>query len=238
MTNKLVVANFKMSMDTSDVNNYLKDIATLDNKNVVICPTSIYLPYFLKKKFEVGLQNVYKEDLGAYTGEISPKQAYSIGVRYVILGHSERRQYFKETNVFVNEKIKACLKNNLKVILCIGETKEERDLLKTKRILKKQIVSCLKDLKSIQNVVIAYEPIWSIGTNITPTNAEIEDAITFIKDVVWELFEAKIKVLYGGSVNENNIKSLNSINNVDGFLVGGASTNYSKFKKIIKEVTE
>ncbi len=238
MTNKLVVANFKMSMDTSDVNNYLKDIATLDNKNVVICPTSIYLPYFLKKKFEVGLQNVYKEDLGAYTGEISPKQAYSIGVRYVILGHSERRQYFKETNEFVNEKIKACLKNNLKVILCIGETKEERDLLKTKRILKKQIVSCLKDLKSIQNVVIAYEPIWSIGTNITPTNAEIEDAITFIKDVVWELFEAKIKVLYGGSVNENNIKSLNSINNVDGFLVGGASTNYSKFKKIIKEVTE
>ena len=238
MTNKLVVANFKMSMDTSDVNNYLKDITTLDNKNVVICPTSIYLPYFLKKKFEVGLQNVYKEDLGAYTGEISPKQAYSIGVRYVILGHSERRQYFKETNEFVNEKIKACLKNNLKVILCIGETKEERDLLKTKRILKKQIVSCLKDLKSIQNVVIAYEPIWSIGTNITPTNAEIEDAITFIKDVVWELFEAKIKVLYGGSVNENNIKSLNSINNVDGFLVGGASTNYSKFKKIIKEVTE
>ncbi len=238
MTNKLVVANFKMSMDTSDVNNYLKDIATLDNKNVVICPTSIYLPYFLKKKFEVGLQNVYKEDLGAYTGEISPKQAYSIGVRYVILGHSERRQYFKETNEFVNEKIKACLKNNLKVILCIGETKEERDLLKTKRILKKQIVSCLKDLKSIQNVVIAYEPIWSIGTNITPTNAEIEDAITFIKDVVWELFEAKIKVLYGGSVNENNIKSLNSINNVDGFLVGGASTNYSKFKKIIKEVTK
>ena len=238
MTNKLVVANFKMSMDTSDVNNYLKDIATLDNKNVVICPTSIYLPYFLKKKFEVGLQNVYKEDLGAYTGEISPKQAYSIGVRYVILGHSERRQYFKETNEFVNEKIKACLKDNLKVILCIGETKEERDLLKTKRILKKQIVSCLKDLKSIQNVVIAYEPIWSIGTNITPTNAEIEDAITFIKDVVWELFEAKIKVLYGGSVNENNIKSLNSINNVDGFLVGGASTNYSKFKKIIKEVTE
>ena len=238
MTNKLVVANFKMSMDTSDVNNYLKDIATLDNKNVAICPTSIYLPYFLKKKFEVGLQNVYKEDLGAYTGEISPKQAYSIGVRYVILGHSERRQYFKETNEFVNEKIKACLKNNLKVILCIGETKEERDLLKTKRILKKQIVSCLKDLKSIQNVVIAYEPIWSIGTNITPTNAEIEDAITFIKDVVWELFEAKIKVLYGGSVNENNIKSLNSINNVDGFLVGGASTNYSKFKKIIKEVTE
>lgn len=237
MGKKIVVANLKMSMNTSDINIYLKSIKNLNNKNVVICPTSIYIPYFLKQHFYVGIQNVYKEDLGAYTGEVSPLQAYTMGVRYVILGHSERRNYFKETNELINEKIKACLKNNLKVILCIGESKEEKDLLKTKRVLKKQLVTCL-DGVDIKNVIIAYEPIWAIGTKVTPTNLEIGDTISFIKDVVYELKSDTIKVLYGGSVNEKNIKELNTISNVDGFLVGGASTDFNKFKVIIEEVTE
>ena len=236
MAKKIVVANLKMSMTTSDVNMYLKKIKDLDNKNVVICPTAIYIPYFLKQNFYVGIQNVYKEELGAYTGEVSPLQAYTMGIRYVILGHSERRNYFKETNDLINEKIKASLKNNLKVILCIGESKEEREMLRTKRVLKKQLLTCL-DGVDIKNVIIAYEPIWAIGTRVTPTNTEIENTISFIKDVVLELKHENIKVLYGGSVNEENIKQLNTISNIDGFLVGGASTKYDKFKIIIEEVT-
>ena len=237
MGKKLVVANLKMSMTTSDVNNYLKKVCSLNNRSLIICPTAIYIPYFLKQSFAVGIQNVYKEDLGAYTGEISPLQAYTMGVRYVILGHSERRNYFKETNEMINEKIKASLKNSLTVILCIGETKEERDLLKTKSILKKQLLTCL-DGVDIKNILIAYEPVWAIGTKVTPANNEIEDTINFIKDVVWELKEEHVSVLYGGSVDDSNIQKLNTIRNVDGFLVGGASTHYDKLKRIIEEVTK
>lgn len=230
---KLVVCNFKMNLNASDINEYLKEVK-VDNNNFVVCPTSLYIPYFLNNKYKVGIQNVYYEDKGAYTGEVSPSQAYSMGVNYVILGHSERREIFKENNSLINLKINGCLKNNLKVILCIGESLTEKSMHKTKEVLKKQLKECLKDIK--EEVIVAYEPIWSIGTNKTPTKKEIEETINYIKEVVIDLTDINPKVLYGGSVNEKNIVTLNKINNIDGFLIGGASIKIDSINKIIKEV--
>lgn len=239
MANKrIVIGNLKMSMSTSDVNAYLKDISKLENKQVVICPTSLYIPYFVKHGFYVGIQNVYKENSGAYTGEVSPSQAYTMGIRYALVGHSERRNYFKETNELINEKVKACLNNKLKVVLCIGESAEEKSMLRTNRVLKKQLMTCLDGIKDIKNIFIAYEPIWAIGTNITPTNDEIRTVVSYIKQVVYDLTNEDVAVLYGGSVNDKNINTLNKIDNIAGFLVGGASTDYKKFKTIIEEVTK
>lgn len=239
MANKrIVIGNLKMSMSTSDVNAYLKDISKLENKQVVICPTALYIPYFVKHGFYVGIQNVYKENSGAYTGEVSPSQAYTMGIRYALVGHSERRNYFKETNELINEKVKACLNNKLKVVLCIGESAEEKSMLRTNRVLKKQLMTCLDGIKDIKNIFIAYEPIWAIGTNVTPTNDEIRTVVSYIKQVVYDLTNEDVAVLYGGSVNDKNINTLNKIDNIAGFLVGGASTDYKKFKTIIEEVTK
>lgn len=235
---KLVVGNLKMNLDLDQIASYLEIInEEVHSPHVVICPTSIYIPYFLSHDYRVGIQNTFLADEGAYTGEISPKQADSMGIAYTILGHSERRMYLKETDDFINKKIIAALKNYMRVIVCVGETLEERKMLKTDRVIKREITNALRGLtkEQLDNVVIAYEPIWAIGTNQTPTNKDIEDMINYIKLLVESYFNyPNIKVLYGGSVNEKNITELNKIKNLDGYLVGGASTNTEKFLKIIE----
>lgn len=237
MENKLIIANHKMNMDAKEVNNYLKELGKIDNRNVVICPASIYIPYFLKKKFKVGIQNTFIHDKGSYTGEISPKQAKSLGVSYTILGHSERRIYLDETDTFINKKVLEALNNKLKVILCIGETLEEKNMLKTDRILKRQVINALRDVEQIDNVIIAYEPVWAIGTGVVPTSSEISSTISYIKTIIDNLYpDNNVKIIYGGSVTEKNIKSLNKIKEVDGFLVGGASLDTKAFLKIIEVV--
>ena len=220
---KLIVDNLKNYMDAHDTAVYLKQIDKIEN--VVICPSNIFIPYFLNKKFEVGIQNIYLNDKTC-TGEITAKQAKSLGISYAIIGHSERRTNFIETNIVVNHKIKEALKNNLKVILCIGETLEEKQNNKTIEVLKKQINECLKDIN--EEVIIAYEPIWAIGTNIVPTVSEIENNISKIKEIV------NTKVLYGGSVNSSNIFEIIKV--TDGVLVGKASTDVVEFLKIIEVV--
>ena len=236
MNNKLVVANLKMNMTVSDVSNYLKVINKEINTNsVVICPTSIYIPYFLQHGYKVGIQNTFYESEGEYTGEISPMQASLMGVRYTIVGHSERRIHFKENDLMINKKIKEAIKYNLRVILCIGETEEERSLLRTNRVLKRQIVHALRDLEPdmFSNVIIAYEPV--LENNKILSNKDINDAILFIKDIVKTNFGYdNMKVLYGGNVNEKNIKKLNKIESVNGYLVGGSSLNPKKFLSIIE----
>ena len=237
MENKLIIANHKMNMDAKEVSVYLKELGKIDNKNLVICPTSIYIPYFLKKKYKVGIQNTFIHESGSYTGEVSPKQAKSLGVSYTILGHSERRSYLDESDTLINKKLLEALNNDLKVILCIGETLEERNMLKTDRILKRQVINALRDVELIDNVIVAYEPIWAIGTGIVPTNKEISSTISYIKTIIDNLYPGNnVKIIYGGSVNDKNIKELNKIKEVDGFLVGGASLNTKTFLKIIEVV--
>lgn len=242
MHNKIIVANLKMDMDVKDVSNYLKIINDkIDDKNIIVCPTSIYMPYFLKQKYQVGIQNIFFESKGAFTGEVSPKQIKSIGVNYAIVGHNERRIYFNETDSIINKKVKACLDNKIKVILCIGETKEEHYMLKTNYVLKKQINRALNDIdnKYFHNILIAYEPGWAIGTGIVPKNKEIEDTIKYIKSIVNDNFNYQdIKVLYGGSINEKNINKLKNIDNISGYLIGEASTNANTLLNIIEVIQE
>jgi len=236
-TNKIVIGNFKMNMLFEDIEEYIRIIkGNINSNNVIICPTSIYISYFLKQDYKVGIQNVFNEDKGSYTGEVSSQQAKSMGIDYVIVGHSERRIYFKEEEI-INKKILAIEKNNMISILCIGETIEEKLMFKTEEKLKKQIVSALNNVEKFDNIIIAYEPVWAIGTNKIPSVEDISKIAIYIKQVVNEIYEYKsIKVLYGGSVNKKNINEINKINEIDGVLVGNASTNAEEFLNIIEVV--
>lgn len=237
MANKIIVGNIKMNMRFGELANYINQFKSIKNKNLIICPSYIYIPYFLNYDFNVGSQNVCSDNDGNYTGEVSAKQLASIGVRYTIVGHSERRIKLNETDSDINKKIKSSINSKLKVILCIGETEEENKLLKRDKVLKKQIRDALFDIKDLSNVIIAYEPIWSIGTNKIPSNIELENVITYIKELVYDMYKSDIKVIYGGSINEKNIMSLNTLKNLDGFLIGSASINPNQFIEIINKIS-
>ncbi len=236
---KIVVGNMKMNLTAKEIDQYLKE---LEKKNygsdVVFCPSALYIPYFLGHDFLVGIQNIAAYEKGAYTGEISATQAKSMKISYAIIGHSERREYFQETDEVVATKIRLAQAEDLNVILCVGESLQEREAFETYKVLKRQVKAALQGMEkeNISKVIIAYEPIWAIGTGKVPSNNEIEDTVSFLKDIILELFHTEIPVLYGGSVTDENIQELNKIPNVDGYLVGGASTKIEKFNKIIEVV--
>ena len=231
---KLVVGNMKLHLNIDEVKQYINDMN--DYKDCVICPTYIYLPYFIEAGFNVGTQDISQFDLGAYTGEVAASQVKNMGANYTIIGHSERREYFKEDNELINKKVKMAVLNGLKVILCVGETEEERDNNLTNEKIKKQLLENLKEIdhQYYNNIIIAYEPIWAIGTGNVPSNNDIQKVVSFIKEVVHDNFEYMPLVLYGGSTNDKNIEELSSIHIVDGFLVGGACLKPEQFKKIIE----
>ena len=236
MDKKLIVGNIKMNMKFGEIPNYLNHFENINNKNIVICPSYIYIPYFLDYNFSVGSQNVCAYEDGGYTGEVSANQLASIGVDYTIVGHSERRIKLNESNLEINKKIKKSLESKLKVILCIGETLEENKLYKRESVLKRQIRDALFDVKDLSNVIIAYEPVWSIGTNKVPNKDDLISCINYIKELVKTMYKEDINVIYGGSINENNIEDLNSIKELDGFLIGSASINPIQFINIIEKI--
>lgn len=231
---KIVVGNLKMSMITSDVSDYLKEIKKLNYKNVIICPSAIYVPYFLKHEFKVGLQDIFYEEPGSYTGAVCPKQAVTMGIKYTLVGHSDRRIYFHETDDEINKKIKAAKKYNMTSILCVGETLQEYKTHKTKKVLKRELKKALMNVGDLNKVIVAYEPNWSIGTNKIPTNKQISDNVTFIKKYISKHFHYDMKVLYGGSINIDNILTIRNIEEIDGILVGDSSTRASEFMDIVE----
>jgi len=184
-------------------------------------------------------QNMFWEEKGAFTGEVSPAQLKDIGCDYVIIGHSERRKILSETDDMLNKKIKSALKNNLKVIFCIGETLEERENNRTYRVLQMQIQNGLRDIvkNELNNIVIAYEPVWAIGTGKTATPLQAQDAHIFIRKEISRLYDNdianSIRILYGGSVKAENIDELMAQTDIDGALVGGESLKADKFLRII-----
>ena len=185
-----------------------------------------------KTNLEVGAQNCHESDnYGAYTGHVNSKMLKNVGAKYVILGHSENRQS-GETDKLINLKIKSAIKSNLKVIFCIGETLSERRKKITNKVLAKQITRGLKSIKNTSNIIIAYEPVWSIGTGLIPKSNDLLNSISYIKS---KFSKKTPKVLYGGSVNAKNIAELKDINVIDGFLIGGASQNSKKFIDINKK---
>ena len=219
----IVIGNLKTYMTYQDIVVYKDNIP----ENVIICPTSLYIPYFLNHKYEVGIQDISCYDLGSHTGDICAKQASDIGVKYAIIGHSERRN--KENDSEINKKVLKALENNLKVILCVGENKgdnvEEKILY--------QIENDLNNIDNLENIIIAYEPIWCIGTGVTPTNTQIENTASYIQSIVKNKFHQNVKILYGGSVDKNNINTLKKIDNIAGFLIGKASADYRHLKEIV-----
>lgn len=239
MENKrIIIGNLKMNMVASEINDYLKEVnKKINNSDVVICPSSLYIPYFLKQKYKVGIQNIASAENGAHTGEISASQASSLGVEYVIIGHSERRQMYGDTDLLINKKVKLALANNLIPIICVGETNEDKVMFRTEKVINKQITYALRDLskEDMEKVIIAYEPVWAIGTNVIPTNSDIKNAVSYIKALINTITQYNdAKVLYGGSVNKKNVSQLIKINEVDGFLIGGASLKPDEFSEIIE----
>lgn len=234
MENKLLVMNMKMYMDIDAVKEYLKKIDNVPD-NVIFCPESIYIPYFLKKYKNVAIQSIYPVDSGAYTGCISAHQVKKMGVNYTIVGHSECRKYFNVTDEDVNLKVSSALSNNLKVILCIGDSKEEKESGKTFSSLKRQLDIALKGIKT-DSIIIAYEPIYSIGTGTIPSSDEISKTVIFIKNELKNK-GMNLKVIYGGSVNSDNLSDLIKIDCVDGFMVGKSSSVVDEVKRMIEVVS-
>ena len=242
MTNKYMyfIANWKMFGGLNSLNSIHKVVKFFKTfkKNkfikIIYCPPSTLIRPMSKKlkttHIEVGAQNCHEQDTyGAFTGSINSMMLKNVGAKYVIIGHSENRQA-GETNKLINLKIKNALKSGLKVIFCIGETLQEKRKKITKKILNKQIKLGLNKIKIKNKVIIAYEPIWSIGTGLIPKSNELFKTIDFIKKK-----NKNNKVLYGGSVNPKNTHDLKLINNIDGYLIGGASQDPKKFIDIIKK---
>lgn len=242
----LIVANWKMNPKNAKEAKKLFESVKKVLKNVkvevVICPPFIYLALrsFSEGGLSLGAQNCSSEEKGAFTGEISALQLYDLKVEYVIIGHSERRKYFNETDNEINKKIKRALLAKLKVILCVGENKEEWQDGKKSEVLEKQITESLKGItiKEIKNVVIAYEPVWAIGTGNNCSIDETMSSILFIRKIISKLYNRKIadniRVLYGGSVKPDNAVSYIKNASANGLLVGGASLNAEEFIKIVK----
>lgn len=252
MRTKTIAGNWKMFKNlqqTEELINGLKKASEFNEKTVkvIVCPpfTSLSLAGSLLKgtPIALGAQNMYFEDEGAFTGEISPGMLKSVGCEYVILGHSERRLYFHETNESVNTKAKKALASGLIPIVCVGETLEEREKNITDLIVSTQVRGCLKEISAadVEKIIIAYEPVWAIGTGKTATPQQAEEVHLLIRKLVGQLYSwataEKVVIQYGGSVKPENAKELLSQPNIDGALVGGACLKADSFASIIKSAT-
>lgn len=242
----LIAGNWKMFKTCLEAVETARQLAQLVDKNtvdVMIAPQFTALvpvsDVIKGSCISLGAQNFFWESEGAYTGEISPAMLVSAGCRYVIIGHSERRQYFGENDGTVNKKIKAAIKNDLIPILCVGESEKERESKETFNVLDRQITKGLEGFSSndLDTLVIAYEPVWAIGTGKTATKEQAQDVHQFIRSTIEKIFgnilARSIRILYGGSVKPDNIKELMEMSDVDGALVGGASLDAQTFSKII-----
>jgi len=246
---KIIAGNWKMNKTQAEartlVQDLLQEIGRFDEAEIVLCPPFTALVAVSEllndvSNVRLGAQNMHEAASGAYTGEISAGMLRELYVRYVIIGHSERRQYFHETNAIVNRKTKAALAAELRPIVCIGETLPERESGKWKSVLETQIVEGFAGFgdKELADIIIAYEPIWAIGTGKTASAAQAEETHQFIRKVIADKFSnaasERIRIQYGGSVKPENAKELLSKPDIDGALVGGASLDARGFTAIIK----
>ncbi|MCX8083299.1 MAG: triose-phosphate isomerase [Calditerrivibrio sp.] len=249
MRKALIAANWKMNLSLEEAIDFVKSFKhfSYDNKTreVLIAPPSVYL-YELKKtlsrinkKIKISAQNIHFESSGAFTGEISADMLCSIGIDWTIIGHSERRQYFGDTDIIINKKVKKALEKKLNIILCIGEQLPEREAKIEKELVLSQLGMALWGVseEELKQVVIAYEPVWAIGTGKTAKAEDAEEMHLAIRKFIQYKYSKKsanrIRILYGGSVKPENISELMSMPNIDGALVGGASLKFESFSKII-----
>ena len=244
MRKPIIAGNWKMNKtakEAVELINELKPLVAKSKPEVVVCVpyTDLWVVKEAIKgsKIKLGAENVAWADSGAFTGEISAEMLKEIGVEYVIIGHSERRQYFGETDQTVNMRLQQALKNDLKPIVCVGETLVEREKNKTKKVLKKQVLEGLKDVSDFSNIVIAYEPVWAIGTGKTATAEDANKTIGFIRSLVKKTWGAEVakslRIQYGGSMKPTNAKELMAMRHIDGGLIGGAALKAQDFAGIV-----
>lgn len=247
MRRKVIAGNWKMNMLPNETIQFIEDLAPLvkdTEHEVILCVPYTDLFYALltaqNTNIKIGAQNMHFAESGAYTGEVSGKMLKSINVEYVIIGHSERRQYFNETDETVNKKVKAAFENGLKPIVCVGETLEQREAGNVEEIITNQTKLALDGLtnEQVENIIIAYEPIWAIGTGKTATKEDANDAVKAIRKKIAEIYGQNVAdrviIQYGGSVKSSNAKELFSMSDIDGALVGGASLKADEFSKIVE----
>ena len=247
MREPIIAGNWKMHYTVEEavkVARELKELVKDAEADVVICAPYIQLPALVEElkgtNVKVGAQNMHFEEKGAFTGEIAPAMLTALGVEYVIIGHSERRQYFNETDETVNMKLKTAYRHGLKPILCVGESLEERENGTTKDVIENQINKAFFEVspEDAKDTVIAYEPIWAIGTGKTATSEQANETIGQIREMVGTLYgagiAAAVRIQYGGSVKPSTIKEQMGMSDIDGALVGGASLLADDFSKIVK----
>lgn len=234
---KIIIANWKCNPATErDVKNILK---VSDDAQIIVCPPFVFLPLAksLLKKAKLGAQDGFYSG-GAYTGEVSMEQLKSLKVQSVIIGHSERREIFNESDEMVSGKLEAAIKAQMNAILCVGERDEERKMGKraSTQFVRRQLTSVLQNIspKASKKIIIAYEPVWSIGSGVTPSIEEIDEMIDSIREIASQLGIIGIKIIYGGSVTLQNVAYLIGSKNTEGFLIGGSSVRIDDFKKIKK----
>ncbi len=249
MRRVIIAGNWKMNKTISEaielVNGLKRELSGIDNIDIVVIPPYTALSeisdMLVDSNIELGAQDVYWEDKGAFTGKISPVMLKDTNAKYVVIGHSERRTYFGETNETVNKKLKAALKAGLLPIMCIGERLKEREAGKTFEVIKNHIEGGLKGISKgdILKIVIAYEPVWAIGTGKTATPEQAEEAHRYIREFMGKMYDDSVaqnlRIQYGGSVKPENIKELIKQEDIDGALVGGASLEIEQFVPIVKE---
>jgi len=245
MRRKVIAGNWKMNKLPNETISFIEELAPLvkdSEAEAVICVPFVDLFYAVMHtqgtNIKVGAQNCYFEKNGAYTGEVSPDMLKSVGVEYVIIGHSERRQYFAETDETVNKKLKAALAVELKPIVCVGESLEQRESGKAREVVTTQIRLALEGLskEDVAKTIIAYEPIWAIGTGKTATKEDANETIRWIREEVRNIYgdaHEDVIIQYGGSVKSGNAKELFEMSDIDGGLVGGASLDAEEFSKIV-----
>lgn len=246
MRKPIIAGNWKMNNTIEEsvkLIKELKDLVKSAKCDVVVCPPFLCLPAVVKEcegtNIMVGAQNMHFEDKGAFTGEVSPVMLKELGVKFVIIGHSERRQYFNETDETVNKKVETAFNHGLMPIMCVGETLKDREMGITEEVLGSQIKQDLAGLteEQVQQMVIAYEPIWAIGTGKTATAADANDTIGYIRGVVAKLYGSdtaeKVRIQYGGSVKPSTIKEQMAMEHIDGGLIGGASLKAADFAAIV-----
>ena len=244
MRKPIIAGNWKMNktpVEGANLVNELKPLVADAECDVVVCvpATDIYAVAEAVKgsNIHLGAQNVHFAESGAYTGEISADMLLALGVEYVIIGHSERRQYFGETDETVNKRTLTALNKGLIPIVCVGETLEERETGKTEEVLRRQTVEGLKGVEDLTKLVIAYEPVWAIGTGRTATSEQANETIGFIRKVVAETFcpkcAAAVRIQYGGSMKGSNAKELMAQPEIDGGLIGGASLKAADFAQVV-----
>ena len=252
MRKPIIAGNWKMNNTIKAavelVNGLKRELSNVETVDIVVCPAFTALSdvneITMDSNIALGAQNIFWEEKGAFTAEIAPNMLVDAGCKYVIIGHSERRQYFAETNEIVSKRIKAALSVGLKPIVCVGEVLAEREAGKTFDVIKNHVTGSLAGLSNddMRSIVLAYEPVWAIGTGKTATKEQAQEVHKYIRGLLKELFNDEVasetRIQYGGSVKPENIKELMSQEDLDGALVGGASLKIDSFSAIVKGASE